>query len=314
MNTKRSAFTMIELLFVIVILGIVGGFALEAIRNYYEGIYRTSEYTKRVAQADHILEQLSKYFENAISSSIVNLDEDNTLNNCKIPIAGDEDHDYTVAFIAVDTDSQRGMWNNTLGRYQPGWSEDVAVNENNITAKDANNSFAASIIDALGTSTLAESAIYNTDSSDVNACARFNLNTASGGSGFHTISSVPNTEMLSLNTVPAHGKRKYLLRTAYAFRVEDNGSFSMYTNFRPWRTPHERYDTYANVQQRVLGENVAHFYADYNATDFSTNPDLSDRGLVWRLKVCMQGLDTNLSTSTYEGDVICRERRVYVRY
>jgi len=84
----------------------------------------------------------------------------------------------------------------------------------------------------------------------------------------------------------------------------------MYTNFRPWSG--ERYT--AAAKQNVLGQNVAHFYADYDATDFVNNPNVSDRGLVWRLKVCMRGLDSNLSTTDTESQAICRERRVHVRY
>lgn len=306
---KRSAFTMIELLFVIVILGIVGGFALEAIRNYYEGIYRSGEYTKRVAQADHILEQLSKYFEDAISVSIVNLDKDNATGCFGVPGVDDMSSDYTVAFVAVDSDSLRGLWNST--RYQPGWSEDVLISDNNITALDINYNYANAVGTALGSS-LANSAVYNTDSSNVGICERFNwdgLHTP--GVGFHTISSMPSATMLSLNSTPMHGQEKYLLRTAYAFRVGDDGNFTLYSNFRPWNG-----DNYkdAGVRKNLLGQNVAHFYADYNATDFAQNDNLTDRGLVWRLKVCMRGLDANLSDSSYEGNMICRERRVHVRY
>jgi type II secretory pathway pseudopilin PulG len=302
---------MIELLFVIVILGIVGGFALEAIRNYYDGIYRTGEYTKRVAQADHILEQLSKYFENAISVSIVNLDREGDALGCYGPPAGNDANDYTVAFVAVDGDALRGLWNGS--RWQSGWSEDVLVNDNNITATDASYTVANSIITALG-STLLDSAVYNSDSIDVNACARFNWDDAGGTTGFHTISDW-NVTTLALATTPAHGKRKYLLRTGYAFRVKQNGNFTMYSNFRPWKTaPAERYNTYANRKETLLGKKVAHFYADYNATDFADDENVTDRGLVWRLKVCMRGLDANLSDSDDPKNDICRERRVHVRY
>lgn len=315
MGGKRSAFTMIELIFVIIVLAIVGGFALEAVRNYYEGIYRTGEYTKRVAQADHILEQVSKYFENAISTSIVNLDREGAAAGCYgIPVDGDT-NDYTVAFVAADSDSLRGLWNGTLLRYQNGWSEDVLVSDNNLTAADANYGFANTVLSTLGPGSLTGAAIYNTDSADVDICQRFNWNGAGGTTGFHTISAY-NTTTLVLNPLdplpPTHGKRKYLLRTAYAFRVQQNGDFLMYSNFRPWNN--ERYNTYANRKENLLGQNVAHFYADYNTTDFASNENLTDRGLVWRLKVCMRGLDVNLSDTDYEGNTICRERRVHVRY
>lgn len=304
----RRGFTFIELLFVIVILGIVGGIALEAIRQYYEGIYRTQEYSKRVAEADHILDQLTKYFENAISSSIVNLDINPATTACYGPPEVST-ADFTIAFIGVDSDSLRGVG----GR--PGWSEEtqlLAGNELNIS--DANLTMADSVITGLG-STLRESAIYDADSLDSNACVRFNF-AGEGKEGFHKLDGVnPNpmvNGLLRLNNDnnASHGHSKYLLRTGYAFRVDDNGSFWMYSNFRPWNDEH-----FSNAAKiNILGRNVAHFYADYNATDFMGNPGVSDRGLVWRLKVCMRGLDTNLSTSDAESQAICRERRVHVRY
>ncbi len=304
----RNAFTMIELLFVIVILGMVGGFALEALRQYYDGIYRTQEYTKRAAEADQILEKLSKYFENAINSSIVNLDRGGAAAACYgTPSSGDA-NDYTVAFIGVDSDSVRGV----SGR--PGWSEETLLGANNVlTASDANYTMANTIITAMG-STLANSAIYDSESVDVNACTRFGLNGgAVGSAGYHRIAgSTATTLTLHSENNATNGHKKYLLRTGYAFRVQDNGDFTMYSNFSPWAG--ERYNTAANRNENLLGQNVAHFYADYDARDFQNNPDLTDRGLVWRLKVCMRGLDSTLNDTDDNASQICRERRVHVRY
>lgn len=302
----RSAFSMIELLFVIVIMGIVGGIALETVRQYYENIYRTQEYTQRVSDADHILDQVSKYFENAISSSIVNLDRGATTACYGPPVNGDA-NDYTVAFVAPDQDALRVSGT-------PGWSEDTLLGANNvITATDADYGVSNTIITALyPTSSLVNSAVYDSDSADVAACARFGLNGgAIGSAGYHRIAgSTVNTLTLNAENNATDGKRKYLLRTGYAFRVLDNGDFTLYTNFRPWLG--ERYTAATKIN--LLGENVAHFYADYDATDFMANANLNDRGLVWRLKVCMRGLDANLSDSDLEGQTICRERRVHVRY
>lgn len=306
---NRKAFTMIELLFVIVIMGIVGGIALEAIRQYYDGIYRTQEHVKRIAQADHILGQVSKYFENGISSSIVNLNIDPATVACYgQPIMSTSD--FTIAFIGVDIDSMRG-----ISGSRPGWSEEVRLiaGTNDINASDVNYTMANNIITSFG-STLRNSAIYDADSVDSNACVRFNF-AGEGKVGYHKLDSTnPNpmtNGLLRLNNDnnATHGHRKYLLRTGYAFRVDDNGNFWMYSNFRPWADQH-----FSSVPARLLGQNVAHFYADYNATNFMNNPGVSDRGLVWRLKICMRGLDENLSTSDTESEAICRERRVHVRY
>lgn len=304
----RRGFTFIELIFVIVISGIVGGLALEAIRQYYEGIYRMKELTKRGLEADHILEQVSVYFENAISSSIVNLDRQGVANDCYgTPSAGDL-NDYTVAFVGVDSDSLRG-----IDGSRPGWSEDTALGAGNvITAADANHTMTNNVITAFG-STLNNSAIYDNDSVDVNACIRFGFlnGGAIGSAGYHRIAgSTLTTLTLNPENNATNGKRKYLLRTGYAFRVQNDGNFTMYSNFRPWLN--ERYDTATNINN--LGQNVAHFYADFDASDFQNNPDVNDRGLVWRLKVCMRGIDDNLSMSDSENQGICRERRVHVRY
>ena len=310
--TKKNGFTLIELLFVIVVMGIVGGFALEAVRQFYEGIYKMGEYDKRVADADHILEQVAKYFENGISSSIVNLDQENNATGCYGPPDAGDTHDYTIAFLAVDSDSLQGISGN-----RPGWSEEVRLMSNNeINASDANYTMANSIITAFG-STLRNSAIYDSDSADVNACRRFNWDDTNLApiAGYHKLDNSANpltstTIRLNNDNNATDGKRKYLLRTAYAFKVENDGNFTMYSNFRPWLN--ERYTTALN--KSLLGQNVAHFYMDYNAQDFQANPDLNDRGLVWRLKVCMKGVDSNLSMSETDANDICRERRVHVRY
>lgn len=307
-QNRRHGFTFIELLFVIVILGIVGGIALEAIRQYYENIYRTQETTKRAAEADHILEHLSKYFETAISSSIVNLDKDNAVGVCNGPPVSGDNSDYTVAFVSVDSDSLLGM-----GDGRPGWSEDVLLQNTTLTAADANYTTSNNIITALN-STLLNSAVYDADSVDVAACSRFNWD-GSSTAGYHAIAAyTDNTLTLNAANVAFDGKRKYLLRTGYAFRVSTDGNFTMYSNFRPWLN--ERYSNNAvvNRQANLLARNVAHFYADYNLLDSQNNLSLNDRGMIWRLKVCMRGLDANLSDTDNNASQICRERRVHVRY
>jgi len=308
---QRRGFTFIELLFVIVILGIVGGMTLEAVRQYYNGIYRTQEIMKRTQTADHVLDQLKNYFEYAVDGSIVNLDKQlsggSSSGICHgIPIQGDAG-DYTVAFVAVDQDSLR-----TIGN-RAGWSSEVLLGAGNtIIAADANFTAADGIIQGLG-STLANSAIYDADSADNNACVRFNLHVGDGINGYHKMDAVTNptsSTTLQLNTDnnATNGHQKYLFRTGYAFRVDQvaGGDFYMYTGFRPWLG--EDYKT--NGSKNLLAEKVNHFFVDYDISTAST----ALSGKVWRLKVCMQGLDENLSDSDDDALQICRERSVHVRY
>lgn len=302
-SQRRHAFTMIELLIVIVILGIVGGIALESIRNFYEGIFRMGEYQKRVSEADHILEKMSKYFEYAVGSSIVNLDRNVTVG-CYGPPNGDVDDSFSIAFVGADRDTFFGL----NGR--PGWSEETYLIDNNISAFDANYTAANTIITGVQNSTLLNSAIYNDYTKDVNACNRFNWDGGLGyTAGYHKINANTST-MLELNAsnIAYDGKRKYLLRSGYAFRVND-GNLTMYYNFRPWMN-----ENYKDGNQSLLAQNVAHIYIDYDASDFVENDNLNDRGLVWRLKVCMFGVGNDLSLSEEQSNNICRERRVRVRF
>ncbi|MFH0708709.1 MAG: type II secretion system protein [Pseudomonadota bacterium] len=307
----RRGFTFIELLFVIVILGIVGGIALEAIRLYYEGIYRTQTYAQRVNEADQILDKLTKYFENAIEYSIVNLDKDKVdtaLDGGDCAEPGEEAneataHDYTVAFLGVDVDSLR------TGNI-PGWSEQPKIDFTALilTSNDANFTSADNVIKALyPASDLANSAIYN-HQGIVGSCSNLNWDKAGGLQGYYPITGVPSVHTLPL-TNPGGGDddtQKYLIRTGYAFRVLNTGDFMMYSNFRPWKMPAE---PYSGGKKSILGQNVASFYVDFNNTN-----SYADRGSIWRLKVCMRGVDSNLSTSDIAASAICRERKVHVRY
>jgi prepilin-type N-terminal cleavage/methylation domain-containing protein len=312
----RHGFTFIELLVVIVVLGIVGGISLEAIRVYYEGIYRTQEYSKRVAQADHILEQASKYFETAVMNSMVNLDKDASDGSLTGACDGAlnkavPNSDYTTAFLAADEESLH-----TAGT--PGWSEDVKVTGFMLTALDANYAMSNTIITALyPTSNLVSSAVYDKNLTSprdqTNSCRRYNWDNAGGTIlGVKTINSFTATTLtLNNNSNPnaMDGTQKYLIRTGYAFRVLDNGNFTMYSNFRPWKG-----EKYTQGKKNILGRNVASFGVNYNMSDYGEDPALTDRGLVHTLKICMQGLNSDLSNSTKVEDEICRERRVRVRY
>jgi prepilin-type N-terminal cleavage/methylation domain-containing protein len=319
MKPLRHAFTMVELLFVIVILGIIGGIALETIRQYYEGIYRTQTYTQRISEADHILDQLTKYFENAIDMSIVNMDIDaadgalaGTCVGELSPEAENVAHDYTTAFIGVDIDSLHS------GGSRPGWSETVRPNPflgTTLISNDANFTAANAAITALDpTSNLQNSAIYNVDASYVDTCTHFFANNGNayyeipvGGVNYGTNTLTLTDNFVASGNAYSSGPsadKKFLLRTGYAFRVLNTGEFVMFSNFRPWQGA-----LYTTGTRSTLGENVASFYADFNNTNY-----FNTRGTLWRLKVCMRGLDTNLSSSGTAAQEICRERKVHVRY
>jgi len=304
-SNNRKAFTMIELLFVIVIMGIVGGLALEALRQYYDGIYRMGEYSKRVARADHILEQVSKYFENGISASIIRLDQNNAVQCDGIPVAGDDNNDYTIAFVAVDNDGLRGFWDAALVRWLPGWTSDVLSVGNTLISPDANYT-------SLNPgNSLVGAAIFRSDGlgEGTDECPRFGwVGAASTNDVYRVINTVDSDTQLTLNnmlSVSGQASRAYVMRTAYAFRAR-NGAFNMYTGFEPWNN-----EQYTGATPRLLADGVTHFTILYDNTTTQMN---SNVGNIYTLKICLQGLDENLIDSPLPANQICRERMVHVRY
>jgi prepilin-type N-terminal cleavage/methylation domain-containing protein len=313
-SSMRQGFTFIELLFVIVVLGIVGGMTMEAVRGYYEGVYRSGEYTKRIADADHILEVTSKYFENGLNDSIVNIAPDGGTTCTGAPVAGDT-ADHTIAFIGVDVEAMRS----TGGA--PGWSEETRAPtvlltggyDNILVAPDVNYSSANAVISARsgGALGIGNTVLYDHESLGEPPCTRFGFTAGGLNDGYHIFTMTNDTTLtLDANNTASDGLQKYLLNSGYAFGVLNTGEFVMWSNFRPWAG-----QLYTAGTRSTLGENVAHFYVSYDMTNSVGNANVSTRGRVWTLKICMKGLDANLDTAnSTEAEAICRERSVHVRY
>lgn len=310
----RNAFTLVELIFVIVVMGIVGGFALESIRQYYEGIYRTDEYTKRVAEADHILEQISGYFENAISTSIIRLDENDAVfgSRCDgIPTTGDDNNDYTIAFVAVDSDGLHGYWDGT--RWRPGWSSEGTSSSFIFSSPDSNYT-ALNNSALLADSNTTRAAIFRSEGvgEGVDECHRYGWAPTGNSNDVYarimavnTASSDHSLTLEKILSISGDVNRGYLMRTAYAFRAR-NGVFNMYSGFEPWNG-----EKYNSVTGRLLGDKVTHFTILYDNSNMAMNSNI---GNVYTLKICMQGVDENLSDSNVSANQICRERMIHVRY
>lgn len=307
----RNAFTLIELLFVIVIMGIVGGLALESIRQYYEGIYRTGEYTKRVTEADHILEQIAGYFENAISTSIIRLDQNTAAfgSECDgIPTSGDDQNDYTVAFVAVDSDGLEGYLVGT--KWLPGWSSNGTSSGSTFISADSNYTALDNMIQ-LDQSDMTRAAIFRSDGigEGTDECHRYgwapSLNTNDVYARILAVNSDHNLTLDKMLSINGDISRGYLMRTAYAFRAR-GGVFNMYSGFEPWNG-----EKYSSVTGQLLGKKVTHFAILYDNNNTSINSNI---GNIYTLKICMQGVDENLSDSNVSANQICRERMIHVRY
>jgi len=112
---KRAAFTMIELVMVIVVMGIVASIGSDIIVNLYENYIKTRAINRLQTQSELVLNQIAKRLESRVKDSVIARQSGsaNFLNYVTLTDANDS---YQILeWIGKDTESFNGIKN-------PGWS------------------------------------------------------------------------------------------------------------------------------------------------------------------------------------------------
>lgn len=151
---KHSAFTMIELVMVIVVFGIVASIGAEIVAKLYENYLRTRAINRLESQTEIVLEQIAKRLQYRIKDSVRAIDANAIRPTVALPSA-DDDYEI-IEWIGISNESFLGEHNGTL--VVPGWSGliDMDSNETNgtVTTRTLKTSgsrldFANNIIKAL---------------------------------------------------------------------------------------------------------------------------------------------------------------------
>lgn len=322
MMRVRRAFTMIELIMVIVILGIVGMITVEVLAQAYKGAFYQQKYAEREVELERVLTIIEKRLKDALVDSIVLQQDDGAaITYCNPISTQDSNTDYSAAFIVTDRDSLNGLWNGT--RFQNGWSEQGAVSvvgvNTVLNSPDANFTIANTIISAVYTGkTILDAAIYRYPMIS-NVCTDFGW---TGGTSaaldvvtqFNPLTStqVQLSGLAGLNT-----QQNYrLASSAIAFKRlsgpagnTGDGNLTMYSNFRPWEG-----QNYLAGTASVVSEHVSHFAIRMDsgtAHSIVGNPSLN--GAFYRINVCMKVVSDTNDTNNNSVDQICKEKSVYVR-
>ena len=119
-RVKRRAFTMIEMIMVIVILGIVSMIGTNIIANMYESYIRTQIINELQQKTELTINQITKRLKYRIKPSVISKNRTNP-NDFKELSNDDNVVVYNVLeWIGYDNESFMGEWNGT--RHTPGWS------------------------------------------------------------------------------------------------------------------------------------------------------------------------------------------------
>ncbi len=303
----RDAFTMIELVFVILIMGIIGKFGVEFMTQAYQSyIFSTINYTLQSNSATAI-EILSKRLQFRIKDSIIaRKSSDNNFTALSSATGGDYD---ILEWVGSDIDGFRGDTNST-------WSGVIDVNHANansttLVSPQTDTNATSEMIKVLSNdsvssniSSIDNAAIYfigsNSDiTTDYGWTIPADLTTINAQQGaMHPIKKDTNSTYLKDDT-PAdfNGTEVFeyykLAWTAYAVVLSADGNLTLHSNYQPWEG--ENYTQAVNKD--LLMQNV-------NTFQFMAN------GSVVKIQICVFS-DLLKDTKEDMGYSICKEKTIY---
>jgi len=148
----RSAFTMIELLFVMVILGIVASIGAEVISRVYTSYIIQRAQHRASIKTELASLQIANRLRYAIPGTLYRIHNDDSLENLNTTLTDIGDNYKGVQWVAYDGDSFEAITSNTDRR--PGWSgfcdvNSSRTNRNNIETPGSNLQLTIDIINNL---------------------------------------------------------------------------------------------------------------------------------------------------------------------
>jgi prepilin-type N-terminal cleavage/methylation domain-containing protein len=300
----RKGFTFIEMIFVIVIMGILAKFGSEIFRNVYLNYNQSTANNELQIDTELVVQQIANRFQYRIKDSVIartgpagaysGISSINPATN------------YTVfEWIGYDIDGWLGDGASTL----PTWTGFIDLdaldtgdaNQNTLFSPETNTSRVNSVIAALSPSGagIGNAAIFFTgENADVSTDYGWQvvaLNTQNNVAAHRISAVVANVQQLAAATVADFTNtdiyEQYKLAwTAYALEIAADGNLTLYYDYQPWEG--ESYND-ANTSSALLMQNV-------------TTAKIQAIGDILNLQVCVS--DNNITGSEYS---ICKEKVIF---
>ncbi len=296
----KKAFTMLELIFVITIMGIIGTVGANVLSIMYENYISSAVNNQMQSQTELAMQQISNRMSSRIKDSVIAANDlgFNGLSDAR------DDVNYTrVEWIGYDNDS----WLGDAASTAPAWSGFIDVDAHNVARLSSPGSdFTANgridtNIQALSDSDITDAAIFfigtNTDVQNDygwNGSA-YNIN----DTAMHPVAAAPNTDEIIPAGYTFFGVDVYeqykLAWTAYAIGIDpNNDNLYLYYDYQPWQG-----DSYNdnNTKQVLLMEHVSTIKAQAI-------------GDVIKLQICV---DNNISGTITSDELysICKEKVIF---
>jgi prepilin-type N-terminal cleavage/methylation domain-containing protein len=311
---KKRAYTMIELVMVIVVLGIVASIGAEIIAKLYENYIRTRAINKLQAQTELVLDQISKRLTYRIRGSVRAVNETNS-SFVALSSGTDLSNYQVLEWIGKDNEGFRGDWNGSTT--VPGWSGFVDLDSNE-TDKNISNiaqlktsgselNVTDTIVRALSDNRVSLDIMINPNrpvlifkgSSDYNVSKYYTIDSGGASSYAHEVyynlTGTNHNEILHFVNYPPPNEiyEQYNLAwSAYSIVPDSNSSdfnLTLHYNYQPWVG-----DDYNSTTTRtsVLAEHVSTFR-------------FTQVGETIRVKLCIK------DTTTGYDFAFCKERAIF---
>jgi len=307
---RRYAFTMIELIFVIVVIGFLAKFGTEFLAQAYNGFIFSKINNELQSKSESAVEQIAARLQYRIKTSIIGRDPNN--NNFKsLPnITVADSKKYTILeWIGIDNEGFRGTVTTAL------WSGIIDIDKSTATylvSPETNTSECNELIKILSYAS----------GTDINSSAIYFIGSTTDINGYGWDGNAITTQSLTMHPIqtdadPTHliprkggtlnsantfsGEDVYeyyqLAWSAYAIGIDDYntttkmGTLKLWYDYQPWDG-----ETYKNSAKSVtLMENVSTFR--YNGI-----------GSLLKIQVCTKSTFGTMGEGNYS---ICKEKTVY---
>ena len=279
-NNNHKAFTMMELIFVIVIMGILAKFGVEFLAQSYNGFINSKINNELQSNSATAVEFVGTRLQHRIKASAIAREDDGNFTSLRDYSAGTAN---ILEWIGYDIDGLRGTTT-------PYWSGIIDLNStittlNKLSSPETNTTQLNTLIQALSNSGsgINDAAIYfvNPDSLDDNwgwddNTTRFDTQQGVAGAenAIHPIrrsAVLADTEdLFAVNSAGADNNLSNIFAyefyqlawSAYAVGIDDwnatsnSGTLTLWYDYQPWKG--EQYDD-ANTKSRAIMQNVSSF-------------------------------------------------------
>ena len=268
-RTLKRAFTMIELIFVIIILGIVSSIGAEIIANVYEGYVLQRAQHRASIKTELAAIQIANRLARAIPGTVVR--KDALSDAIPIPITEPGANETILQWVGADVDSFNAIDSATAVGRRPGWSGfcDIdASTTTSISTPGSNLGLADTIRTNLGLTAASPRVYFPSEKSGL-------------VSGVATTPLAGTTIALSTAT-PAVVEHYKLASSSYA--LEADGDLKLYYNFDPIINADA---TNASVEILLRNVSVFKFRGDGRTIRFKICVD-EDIGEVNPITICKE--------------------------